>query len=171
MKRITFIFITLFVFALTANAQKFALIDMEYILDHIPAYKEGSEQLESKAKIWQQEIQDVAKQAESMFKNYQSKMKTLSEQQKQKEEEAIIAKEKELAELRKKYFGPEGEMAKEQAAFMQPIEDSIYDAVKKLSEINGYSVVLDRASATSIIFASPAIDISNEVLNRLGFSN
>lgn len=171
MKRITFIFITLFVFALTANAQKFALIDMEYILDHIPAYKEGSEQLESKAKTWQQEIQDVAKQVESMFKNYQSKMKTLSEQQKQKEEEAIIAKEKELAELRKKYFGPEGEMAKEQAAFMQPIEDSIYDAVKKLSEINGYSVVLDRASATSIIFASPAIDISNEVLNRLGFSN
>ncbi|NMA74956.1 MAG: OmpH family outer membrane protein [Bacteroidales bacterium] len=171
MRKIGIIFITLFVFTLTVNAQKFALIDMEYILNHIPAYKEGSERLETKAKAWQQEIQDVAKQTETMFKNYQAKIKSLNDQQKQKEEESIIAKEKELAELRRKYFGPQGEMEKEQTAFMQPIEDSIYEAVKKLSEIHDYSVVLDRASATSIIFASPAIDISNEVLNTLGYSN
>lgn len=171
MKKIGIILITLFALSLTANAQRFALIDMEYILEHIPAYKEGSEKLEAKAKVWQQEIQKVGEQAESLFKNYQSKSSKLNEQQKVKEEEAIIAKEKELAELRRKYFGPEGEMGKEEKSFMEPIENAIYQAVKDLSESQGYSVVLDRASATSIIFASPTIDISNEVLNRLGISN
>ena len=113
MKKIGIILITLFALSLTANAQRFALIDMEYILEHIPEYKEGSEKLEAKAKVWQQEIQKVGEQAETLFKNYQSKSSKLNEQQKLKEEEAIIAKEKELAELRRKYFGPEGEMGKE----------------------------------------------------------
>ena len=54
---------------------------------------------------------------------------------------------------------------------MQPIQDEIYNAVKEISEQKGYSVVVDRASATSIIFASPRIDISYEVLAKLGYSN
>ena len=86
-------------------------------------------------------------------------------------EEAIVAKEKEAAELRKKYFGPEGEMAKKQEALITPIQDKIYEAVKQISEQKGYAAVVDRGSAQSIIFASPSIDISNEVLSRLGYSN
>ena len=38
-------------------------------------------------------------------------------------------------------------------------------------EEKGYAAVVDRGSAQSIIFASPSIDISNEVLSRLGYSN
>ena len=84
---------------------------------------------------------------------------------------AIIAKEKEAAELRQKYFGPEGEMAKKEEALIAPIQNQIYEAVKQISQQKGYDAVLDRASATSIIFASPRIDISNEVLAKLGYSN
>ena len=76
-----------------------------------------------------------------------------------------------MAELRRNYFGPEGEMAKKQAALLQPIEDEIYEAVKAIALQQGYAAVLDRASATSLIFASPDIDISNEVLIKLGYSN
>ena len=56
-------------------------------------------------------------------------------------------------------------------ALMQPIQDEIYEAVKEISTQKGYAVVVDRASASSIIFASPSIDISNEVLVKLGYSN
>ena len=76
-----------------------------------------------------------------------------------------------MAELRRNYFGPEGEMAKKQTALLQPIEDEIYEAVKAIALQQGYAAVLDRASATSLIFASPDIDISNEVLIKLGYSN
>ncbi|MDL2212695.1 OmpH family outer membrane protein [Bacteroides sp. OttesenSCG-928-N06] len=155
----------------TANAQKFALIDMEYILKNIPAYERANEQLNQSSMKWQSEVETLMEEAQKLYKNYQSEAVFLSEEQKSKKEEEIIAKEKETNELRKKYFGPEGELFKKRESLMKPIEDEIYNAVKEISERSGYSVVLDRASATSIIFASPRIDISNEVLAKLGYSN
>ena len=52
---------------------------------------------------------------------------------------------------------------------MTPIQEEIYNAVKDLSDLHGYSMVLDRSSDTAIIFGSPKIDISNEVLKKLGY--
>lgn len=157
--------------SMTASAQKFALIDMEYILNTIPAYESANEQLNQVSKQWQSEVEKVATEAQTLYKNYQSAAASLSDAQKRQREDAIVAKEKEAAELRRKYFGPEGELFKMRENLMQPIQDEIYNAVKEISEEKNYSVVVDRASATSIIFASPRIDISNEVLVKLGYSN
>ena len=107
----------------------------------------------------------------NLYKNYQSGAVFLSTEQKTKKEEEIVAKEKEAAELKKKYFGPEGELFKKRESLMAPIQDEIYNAVKDISDSKGYSLILDRASDTGIIFASPKIDISNEVLTKLGYSN
>jgi Outer membrane protein len=169
-KVILFLFFTVAV-VITASAQKFALIDMEYIFKNIPAYQQANKQLEDASKKWQSEVEAVMKQAQTLYTNYQKDANSLAEPQRAKKEEEIIAKEKEGADLRKKYFGPEGELFKIRERLIKPIEDQIYEAVKDLSEENGYSLVLDRASATSVIFASPRIDISNEVLGRLGYSN
>ena len=81
-----------------------------------------------------------------------------------------MQKEKEAADLKKKYFGPEGELFKKRESLMSPIQEEIYNAVKEISDLRGYSLVLDRASDTAIIFGSPKIDISNEVLEKLGYS-
>ena len=73
---------------------------------------------------------------------------------------------------RKKYFGPEGELYKKRTALLQPIQDEVYNAVKTVAQAKGFQLILDRASeGAGIIFASPAIDISNEVLAKLGYSN
>ena len=157
--------------ALTGNAQKFALIDMEYILKNIPAYERANEQLNQMSKKWQGEIEAIALDAQTLYKNYQSEAVFLSEEQKIKKEEEIVAKEKEAQELKRKYFGPEGDLYKKRESLMAPIQDEIYTAVKEISDTKGYSVVVDRASAVSIIYASPRIDISNEVLEKLGYSN
>lgn len=154
-----------------AHAQKFALIDMEYILKHIPAYESANRQMEQSSKQWQAEVEKLAGEAKSMYEDYQSTAQKLTAEQRTQKEDAIVAKEKEVADLRRKYFGPEGEMADLQARLMTPIQDDIYNAVKAIATERGYAVVTDRASATSIIFASPEIDISNEVLARLGYSN
>ena len=171
MKKSLFILLMLFVVGASANAQKFALIDMEYILGNIPAYERANEQLEQASKQWQGEIEKIAEEAKAMYKNYQSQTASLSEVQRGKKEEEIVAKEKSAADLRRKYFGPEGELNKKRESLLQPIQDKIYNAVKEIATQRGYAVVLDRASASSIIFASPNIDISNEVLARLGYSN
>ena len=154
-----------------ANAQKFALIDMEYILKNVPAYERANEQLTQVAKKWQAEVEALNTEAQTMYKNYQNEVVFLSQEQKKARQDAIMEKEKEASELKKKYFGPEGELYKKRTSLMTPIQEEIYNAVKDISDLRGYSLVLDRASDSGIIFASPKIDISNEVLSKLGYSN
>jgi outer membrane protein len=171
MKKIILLIAMLSATILSANAQKFALIDMEYILKNIPAYEQGNKKLEQQTQVWQKQIEKATEEAKALYTQYQSKAASLTAAQKSQQEEAIIAKEKEMSELKRKYFGPEGEAVKIRNEFMKPLQDDIYDAVKEISESIGYALVLDRSSAASVIFASPRIDISDEVLNRLGYSN
>ena len=60
--------------ALTANAQKYALLDMEYVLKNIPAYERANEQLNQVSKKWQAEVEALNTEASTMYKNYQNEM-------------------------------------------------------------------------------------------------
>ncbi len=155
--------------AISASAQKFALLDMEYILKNVPAYERANEQLNQVSKKWQAEIEALNIEAGTMYKNYQNEVVFLSEEQKKEKQEAIMKKEKEASELKRKYFGPEGELFKKREALITPIQEEIYNTVKEISELRGYSLVLDRASDSGIIYGSPKVDISNEVLQKLGY--
>lgn len=154
-----------------ANAQKFALIDMDYILKNVPAYERANEQLNQVSKKWQAEVEALSTEAQTMYKNYQNEVVFLSQEQKKAKQDAIMEKEKEAAELKKKYFGPEGELFKKRTSLMSPIQDEIYNAVKDIADLRGYQLILDRASDSGIIFGSPKIDISDEVLQKLGYAN
>ena len=157
--------------ALTANAQKYALLDMEYVLKNIPAYERANEQLNQVSKKWQAEVEALNTEASTMYKNYQNEMVFLSQEQKKARQEAIMKKEKDASDLKRKYFGPEGELFKKRESFMSPIQEEIYTAVKEIAELRGYSLVLDRSSDTGVIYGSPKADISNEVLQKLGYAN
>ena len=169
MKKIV-LMLMMVVAAITANAQKYALVDMEYILKNVPAYERANEQLNQVSKKWQAEVEAITLEASTLYKNYQNEVVFLSQEQKKTKQDAIMQKEKEASDLKKKYFGPEGELYKKRTSLMTPIQEEIYNAVKDISDLRGYSLVLDRASDTGIIFASPKVDISNEVLTKLGYS-
>ncbi len=154
-----------------ANAQKFALVDMEYIMSNIPAYERANEQLNQTSKAWQAEVEALNNAAQTLYKNYQNESVFLSDAQKKEREQTIVNKEKEASDLKKKYFGPEGELYKKRQSLIEPIQDEIYTAVKSIATAKGFQLILDRASDNGIIFASPSIDISNEVLAKLGYSN
>lgn len=169
-KRILSVLALAIMLPLAANAQKFAFVDMEYILNRIPAYERAGEQLDQLSKRWQAEIDALALEAQNLYKNYQNEAMFLSEDQKTKREDEIIAKEKQATELKRQYFAPGGELEKKQESLMAPIQDEIYEVVKQISDRDGYQVVVDRSSANSVIFASPKIDISRQVLEKLGYS-
>ena len=169
MKKIIFTLIMLCT-TIGAQAQKFALVDMEYILSNIPAYERANEQLNQTSKSWQAEVEALNTKAQTLYKNYQNESVFLSDAQQKEREKAIVDKEKEAADLKKKYFGPEGELYKKRQSLIEPIQDEIYNAVKGIATTRGFQLILDRASDTGIIFASPSIDISNEVLAKLGYA-
>ena len=168
MKKI-FLVIVVAMTAIAANAQKFALLDMEYILKSIPAYERANEQLNQVSKKWQAEVEAINTEAQTMYKNYQNEVAFLSNEQKKAKQDAIMKKEQEASELKRKYFGPEGELFKKRSSLMSPIQDEIYNVVRDIADLRGYQLVLDRASDSGIIFGSPKIDISDEVLSKLGY--
>lgn len=161
--------LALAVAAATASAQKFALIDTEYILKNVPAYERASEQLNQISRKWQAEVETLSKEAETLAKNYESESVYLSEEQKTAKIQEVFDKENEAAELKRQYFGPEGELFKKRESLIKPIQDELYNAVKEIAESKGYSVIIDRATAADIIYASPKIDISNDVLDKMGY--
>lgn len=157
--------------ALAVNAQKFALVDMDYVLKNIPAYERANEQLNQVSKKWQAEVDALSTEAQTMYKTYQNEVVFLSQEQKKSRQDAIMEKEKQASELKKKYFGPEGELFKKRTSLMTPIQEEIYNAVKDIADLRGYQLIIDRASDTGIVFGSPKIDISDEVLQKLGYAH
>ena len=127
--------LALLVMAISASAQKFALIDMEYILKNVPAYERANEQLNQVSKKWQAEVEALNTEAATMYKNYQNEVVFLSEEQKKTKQDAIMKKEKEASELKRKYFGPEGELFKKRTALIAPLQEEIYNVVKEISEL------------------------------------
>ena len=170
MKKILMTLCLLAGIAFGASAQKFALINMDYVLRNLPDYEMANEQLNQVSQRWEKEIVALQKEAETMYKNYQADMVFLTQEQQSKRAEEVAAKEKEVAELRNKYFGPEGELYKKHQSLMKPIQENVYNAVKAVAEERKYQVIFDRASSQSIVFASPTIDVSNDVLAKLGFA-
>lgn len=154
----------------SAHAQKFAMVDMDYILKNIPSYETANEQLNIISKKWQSEVETKMLEVQNLYKNYQTELVFLSDEMKVQREEEIIAKEKEAQEIKRNYFGQEGELFKKRQSLMKPIQDEIYNVIQELSREKDYSLIFDKSSAMSVIFASPKIDISDEVLKKLGYS-
>lgn len=171
MKKIAITLLLFFAGIAVASAQKFAMVDMEYIFKNVPAYEMANEQLNQLSQRWQKEVEAKGKEAENMYNSYLADKVFLTDEQVKKREADIVAKEKETTELRYKYFGPEGELYQKRQSLLKPIQDEVYNAIKKVAEERGYQTVFDRASSSDIIYASPRIDISNEVLSKLGYSN
>ena len=171
MRKIFLIFaIALFSLNLAAKDEQVVLVDMDYIMNAIPAYETANEQLDQISKKWQKEVEAILIEVQTMYKNYQTELVFLSDEMKKKREDEIIAKEKEANDLKRKYFAPDGELFKKREALVKPIQDEIYNAVQEICEQYGYQVVLDKSSTNNLIFASPKIDISDELLEKLGYS-
>ena len=152
------------------NAQKFAMVDMEYIMKNIPAFETANDQLTQISKKWQSEVEAQAQEVQKLYKNYQTELVFLSEDMKAKREEEIVTKEKESQDLKKKYFGADGELFKKRQSLMKPIQDEVYTAIQEISKSKDLEMVFDKSSSMNIIFTSPKLDISDLVLQKLGYS-
>ena len=152
-------------------AQKYAFVDSEYIRKNIPAFTTAQEQLDKLSKQWEKEVADGYAVVEQMYKSYQTESVLLSQDMKTKREEAIIAKEKEMKDLQNKYFGMEGELFKKREELVKPIQDEILKAIKEIAVDGSYAVIFDTAAGGNVLFANPKYDISDQVLQKLGYKN
>ncbi|MBK8846941.1 MAG: OmpH family outer membrane protein [Bacteroidetes bacterium] len=169
-------FITLMIVAaaglsFTANAQKFAYIDTEYILENIPEYKAAQQQLDQISANWQKEIEAKYAVIDKLYKDFQAEQILLTDEMRKKRESEIVEKDKEVKEIQKQKFGYQGELFKKKQELVKPIQDKIYNAVKKLSTDQSIAVMFDKSSDLTILYSNPKYDKSDEVLAALGFKS
>jgi outer membrane protein len=156
MKKISVILGLLILSTAFAIAQKYAFVDSEYIRKNIPAFTTAQEQLDKLSEQWEKEISDGYAVVEQMYKSYQSEAPLLSQ---------------DMKDLQNKYFGMEGDLFKKREELVKPIQDEILKAIKDIAVEGAYAVIFDTASGGNILFANPKYDISDQVLEKLGYKN
>ncbi len=161
--------ITVFTFS-GAYAQKFAYVDSDYILGQIPKYKQAQSELDKISSGWQKEIEAKFQEVDKLYKNYQQEQVLLTEELKKKREAEIVTKEKEAKDLQKAKFGVDGELFKKRQELVKPIQDEVYNAVKKLAETGNYAVIFDKSSDLTMLYTNPKYDESDKVLEAMGYS-
>lgn len=171
MKKICFIFIVSALFSIAGFAQKYAFVDTEYILNNIPSYTAAQNKLDEISIEWQKEIEAKYAEIDRLYKNYQAEKVLLSEENRTKKEQEIIKKEREVKKLQNEYFSQEGALFKKREELIKPIQDEVYNAVKEIANENGYAVIFDTASGPTVLYSNPRYDISDEVLQKLGYKN
>jgi outer membrane protein len=155
----------------SAFAQKYAYVDTEYILGNIPSYKAAQEQLDKISQQYQKELETLHAELDKMYKDFQSEAVLLSNDMKHRREDVIATKEKEYKKLQRQYFGPEGDLYKKRQALIKPIQDDVFKAIQEIADQGGYSIIFDKAGGLSLIYTNPKYDLSDQVLQKLGYKN
>jgi outer membrane protein len=155
--------------SVAAIAQKYAYVNSEYILDNIPEYKAAMQQLDQQSVNWQKEIETKYAFIDKLYKDYQAEQILLTDDMKRKREAEITTKEKEVKEYQKSKFGYEGELFKKKQDLVKPIQDKIYNAVKKLATDQSYAVIFDKSSDLIMLYTNPKYDKSDEILKAMGY--
>ena len=157
--------------AISANAQRYAFIDTDYILGQIPAYQEAQKEIDAQAEKWQKQVEARYAEIEKMYTAYKAEQVLLSPEMRKQREEEIIQKEKEAKDFQREKFGVDGALFKLRQELIKPIQDQVFEAVAKMAEQKSFAVIFDKAASSSaIIYANPKYDQSDEVLQRLGFT-
>lgn len=170
MKRIFLIVSFLLLGSFFAQAQKYASVNTEYVFSNIPDYAQAEAQLNKQAATWQKELEDKFVEIDKLYKTYQQEAYLLPDNLKRKREDEIVNKEKEVKELQRQRFGAGGDLDKKRAELMKPIQERVYSAIERIANEKGYAFVFDRAGSNTVLFASSKYDISDLVLDMLGYS-
>jgi len=163
------LFAVMMIFSSAAFSQKYAYVNTQYILDNIPDYKSAMQQLDNISLTWQKEIEDKYAIIDKLYKAYQAEQVLLTEEMKKRRQDEITSKEKDVKDLQKQRFGVEGDLFKKKQELIKPIQDKIYNAVKKLATDGSYAIIFDKSSDLIFLYSNPKYDKSDDILNALGY--
>ena len=169
MKKILLILMIGFFAITTSQAQKFAYVDTDYILNNIPEFNQAQDKLDEISKQWQEEIEAIYAEVDKMYRDYQTQEVLLTDEMKTKRENAIIAKEKLAKDLQKKRFGPNGDLYGKRQELIKPLQDKVYDAIQQLAANSKYAVIFDSSSDLIMLYSNPNLDKKDKILKNMGY--
>jgi outer membrane protein len=161
----------LFFLAIASYAQRYAYVDTQYILNNIPAYKAAQDKLNQLSYEWQQELENKQDKLDQQTNEFQSEKVLLTDEMVEKRRSQLEQSRRELQELKRKYFGPEGQLYQKRQELVRPIQEEVYTAIETIAKRGNYAVIFDAAGESNMLYTDPNYDKSDEVLKELGYKN
>ncbi|HAD11377.1 MAG TPA: hypothetical protein DCF33_02955 [Saprospirales bacterium] len=146
-----------------AQAQRIAYVDVTAVLENMPEYQKAQEQLDKVATAWRQEIAVEQDKVKGLYSKFQAEQVLLSEEMKKTREEEILAKEKEVREMQRQKFGPEGALFKKREELVKPIQDKVYSTIERFAQDKGFEFIFDKGSASGMLYADKKNDKTEDI--------
>ena len=168
MKKIILLLVLTFTAFTSTFAQRFAFVDSDYILKHVPEYAAAQKQFAALSGQWQKEVDTRSQEIERLYKAYEADQVLLTADMKKRREAEISDKEKAVKEFQRQKFGPDGELSKKSTALIKPIQDRITKAIQEVAEGEDLDMIFDKNSEVIMLYANPRYDKSADVITKLG---
>jgi outer membrane protein len=168
MKKIIFLLVFTFTAFTSTFAQRFAFVDSDYILKHIPEYAAAQKQLTALSEQWQKEIDSRSQEIDRLYKSYEADQVLMTADMKKRREAEISDKEKAVKDFQRQKFGPDGELSKRSSTLIKPIQDRVTKAIQAVAESDNLDMIFDKNSEVIMLYANPRYDKSADVITRLG---
>lgn len=167
MKKLLSLFVLIFALNFQMDAQRIAIIDVNALLEANDDYINAQKEIDKVSAEWRQEIAQEYDQIKSLYNKYQAEQVLLSDEVKTQRENEIMEKEKQVRELQKQKFGPEGDLFEKRKELVNPIQDNVFAAIESYATDKGYDLIFDKSSAAGLLFASDEYDKTEEVKKRM----
>jgi outer membrane protein len=168
MKKLLFILGFISITATTAVAQRFAYVDSDYILKHMPEYASAQRQLEALSTTWQKEVDQKYQEIDRLYKAYQADEVLMTPEMKKRRQAEIDDKEKSAKEFQRQKFGPDGDLAQKSTEIIKPIQEKMTKAIQAVAEGDYIDMIFDKNSEVMMLYANPRYNKSDDVIVKLG---
>ncbi|MFT7157909.1 MAG: outer membrane protein [Parvicella sp.] len=167
MKKILLILCLMVATVASTTAQKYAFIDVEYILSQMPDYTKAQKEIDDLAEKWQGEIQAAYAGIDKKIAELKQEEIVLPTEAKKKRQAEISQMQQEAQKLQQQRFGVNGDLFKKRQELIEPIQKKIYKEVKNMSDDKGYDFVLDKGKNSNILFVNSKYDKSDYIIKQL----
>ncbi|WP_233898180.1 OmpH family outer membrane protein [Tenacibaculum piscium] len=149
------------------KSQRLAYIDMQYILENIPAYLQAQNALDAKVEKWKTKITEQNNAIQVLKTDLANEKVILTKDLIVEREEDIVIKEEAIRRLETLYFGPRGDMYNLRKQLIKPIQDQVYNAIQAIASRKKYDFVFDKSGDLVMLYSNKKHDISDLVVKMI----
>ena len=159
------------VLALAAPAraqQTIGFVDSDEILPQMPEFQSAQQELDRLAQRWQGEVAALDAEAGTLADEFAAREILYTDDERQTQLASIAAKRAERDALRTRYFGPDGELFREQQTRLRPAQERLLAAIEAVATDGEFDYVFDRSGDYLFLYTRPRHNLTETVKERLG---
>lgn len=158
----------LFVVGQTATAQQhLGFVDSDAILRLLPEYQTARQQVDRMAAEWQAELDGFAQEIADLEAEYEARELLYTPEDRERKLLEIQTRRTEMGQFRRRHFGPDGELFREEQQAMRPIQERVLEAIEVIAEEGDYDFIFDRSGGLMFLYAKSTHDVTDLVLDEL----